>query len=274
MAVPLHSGQSVTAVQLWYGYLLLLLVVLLLLGKAITGSWRGVLIDERNVISLSRFQLLAWTWLILPAYAVAVLWNLQQSGTQAIDSIALDSSLWLLMGISTTSLAASPLILNGKKTLTPASIELQRTFAQLQQQGDLTSSHQGLVVTNQSLQQAKWSDMLTGEETGNAAHLDVSRLQMFFFTLISLLIYAATLNAMFARFKQCAFVHADGTTAVIRRIISANWHQSRRLFGAQSATGQSACASKYQLTEPGAVLFLQRLQLDPFHRPLLLHGDV
>lgn len=195
-------GQSVTAVQLWYGYLLLLLVALLLLGKAITGSWRGVLIDERNVISLSRFQLLAWTWLILPAYAVAVLWNLQQSGTQAIDSIALDSSLWLLMGISTTSLAASPLILNGKKTLTPASIELQRTFAQLQQQGDLTSSHQGLVVTNQSLQQAKWSDMLTGEETGNAAHLDVSRLQMFFFTLISLLIYAATLNAMFARLSN------------------------------------------------------------------------
>lgn len=43
-------GQSVTAVQLWYGYLLLLLVALLLLGKAITGSWRGVLIDERNVI--------------------------------------------------------------------------------------------------------------------------------------------------------------------------------------------------------------------------------
>jgi hypothetical protein len=192
-------GQAVSALQLWYGYLLLMLLVLLLLGKTITGSWRGVLIDERNVISLSRFQLLAWTWLILPSYAVAVLWNMQLSGAQAINTIALDPTLWLLMGISTTSLAASPLILNGKKAQTPQTIEMERTFAQLQQQGEQTSSHQGLVVTNQSHRQAKWSDMLTGEETGNAAHLDLSRVQMFFFTLISLLIYAATLNNMFAR---------------------------------------------------------------------------
>ena len=192
-------GQAVSALQLWYGYLLLMLLVLLLLGKTITGSWRGVLIDERNVISLSRFQLLAWTWLILPSYAVAVLWNMQLSGAQAINTIALDPTLWLLMGISTTSLAASPLILNGKKAQTPQTLEMDRTFAQLQQQGDLTSSHQGLVVTNQNQRQAKWSDMLTGEETGNAAHLDLSRVQMFFFTLISLLIYAATLNNMFAR---------------------------------------------------------------------------
>ena len=41
---------------------------LVIAGLGITGVWRGAFIDERNMISLPRFQMLVWTVLVLSAY--------------------------------------------------------------------------------------------------------------------------------------------------------------------------------------------------------------
>ncbi|RJR10034.1 hypothetical protein C4588_04100, partial [Candidatus Parcubacteria bacterium] len=70
----------------------------------------------------------------------------------------------------------------------------------LEQQGDKDSTldTKGHIVVNTDISRARWSDMFTGEEVGNAAHLDVARLQMFFFTLVSALAYAVLLGTMFS----------------------------------------------------------------------------
>jgi hypothetical protein len=53
------------------------------------------------------------------------------------------------------------------------------------------------LVTRTDIKQARWTDLFTGEETGNAAHMDLSRVQMFFFTLVSLITYGVALGGMF-----------------------------------------------------------------------------
>src|SRR3954469_4281495 len=42
-------------------------------GHSVSGRWLGALIDERNVMSLSRFQLVAWMALVLTTF-LAVAW--------------------------------------------------------------------------------------------------------------------------------------------------------------------------------------------------------
>jgi hypothetical protein len=85
-------------------------------------------------------------------------------------SVQIPSEVWLLLGISTTSLVASPLIKSQKPDQ---------------------------VVRNQSLTEAKISDLFRGEEAGNAAQLDLGKVQMFFFTIIIIGAYAIALASMF-----------------------------------------------------------------------------
>lgn len=183
----------------WYLVLISLAAFTFACGRVVTGRRLGALIDERNVMSLSRFQILLWTLLVLSAYLVAALYNIF-SGHLSPLKIEIQQELWWLMGISTTSLVASPLILNEKSNKVADTPEKNRTFELLKQQGDTDSSlgNQGQIVVNTDIAKARWSDMFTGEEVGNAAHLDVARLQMFFFTLITALAYAVLLGNMFS----------------------------------------------------------------------------
>jgi len=196
LAVNIH--QYYTPLCAWWMLMGIVAGAILIIGHGVTGAWRGAFIDERNVISLSRFQLLAWTVLILSAFMTAAFWNVGLGTlSQPLDEIKLAPTLWLLMGISTASLVASPLLLSGKKAQTPNAAERDQTFELLRQQGDGQVSNQGLVVTNTDIGNARWSDMFTGEETGDAAHMNLSRVQMFFFTLVALLTYGVALGGMF-----------------------------------------------------------------------------
>jgi hypothetical protein len=182
----------------WFMTMALLSAFVVISGLAVTGRWMGALIDERNVMSLSRFQMILWTILILSAFLTAALLNLNFNQATALD-IALAPELWALMGISTTSLVGSPLILSTKETKRPDQAELRRTFTLLQKQGDsdATLRANGQIVANTDNSKARWSDMLTGEETGNAAHLDLTRIQMLFFTLVTALAYGSVLAHAF-----------------------------------------------------------------------------
>jgi hypothetical protein len=183
----------------WLLAVLAIFVALAVLGQGVTGRWIGVLIDKRNVMSLSRFQILVWSLLLLSAYLAAALYNIF-SGKPEPLVIAIQKELWLLMGISTTSLVGSPLILGGKSEKTADADELGRTLESLRQQGEADGAvdNRGHVVVNTSAAAARWSDMFTGEEVGNAAHIDVARVQMFFFTVVSAVAYAVMLGHMFA----------------------------------------------------------------------------
>ena len=55
----------------------------------------------------------------------------------------------------------------------------------------------GQVVVNLSPADARWSDLFMGEEVGNAAHLTMSKLQLFYVTLVVALAYATALGSLF-----------------------------------------------------------------------------
>lgn len=182
----------------WLGTLLLLTVFTTIAGHGITGLWRGLLIDDRNKISLSRLQMILWTIVVLSGFLTAALSNLASAQTSPL-SIAIPKELWLLMGISTTSLVGSPLIKSTKTAKKPNEAERTSTFNLMAKEGADTKklASKGQIVVNTTLEKARWSDLFKGEESGNAAQLDLSKVQMFFFTLILVIAYAAAIGTAF-----------------------------------------------------------------------------
>jgi hypothetical protein len=184
----------------WVVALILLGVFAAVAGQGITGLWRGLLIDERNKISLARLQLTLWTIVVLSGFLTAALSNLAAQQPTPL-AISVPSELWLLMGISTTSLVASPLIKSTKRSKEANEEEKGRTFALLAKQMavekiDDTVANRGQLVINRHPEDAQWADMFRGEETGNAAHLE--KIQMFYFTIVLVLAYAVALGTAFA----------------------------------------------------------------------------
>ncbi len=199
--VLLISCLDLAPNQIWYSLLALAILLQGALGKTLCGTWKGVLVDERNVVSLSRVQMLLWTTLILTAILAAVLGNItNKNAVQAANDYLpiIPADLWMLMGISTGSLLASPLLLQPQKTSQqPTDKTVLELLVQQGYQTDQISLN-GPLFQNLSARQARWSDLITGEQTGNCAYLDVARLQMCFLTVIAIVIYTLLLNRMLA----------------------------------------------------------------------------
>jgi len=190
----------------WLVILLLLIVFIAIAANGVTGNWRGALIDSRNRISLSRFQMLLWTIVILSAYLDATLANMKvvPNLTEATNlfSVSVPSGLWILMGIATTSLVAAPLILSTKTSQTPNEQQKDNTLKLLANQHvDVSNDNvinSGKIIAYATSDNARWADLFTGEEVGNAAQFDLSKIQMFYFTFILVLVYGIALATIFA----------------------------------------------------------------------------
>ncbi|MEZ4668470.1 MAG: hypothetical protein R3E39_11185 [Anaerolineae bacterium] len=251
-----QPNTNFPAFWIWLILLGLFMAMTLVLSRAFTRRWLGILIDERNKYSLSRFQMALWTLIILSSFMAAVLANVRlnllvyvggavdppqlinaspgslvsdvliyvgvlqanESNTgwnsvEGVDlsqinlaepvkdgqriyvprtgeSLPLDSvvrsqveispttplsiqipgEVWVLLGISTTSLVASPLI-KGQKS--------------------------NVIVQNHTASEARFSDLFKGEESGNFNLLDLSKLQMMYFTLIVIGAYMIAVANMF-----------------------------------------------------------------------------
>ena len=184
----------------WYLILLLMTAFVVIVGHAITGYWTGILIDARNKMSLSRLQLLAWSLVILSGLLTAVLTNIAL-GWEAPLSVSIPSELWVLMGISTASMVASPAVLGNKRDKPANPKEVSRTLRTLERQGYKAGALdlQGLLLGYASPDFSRWADLLKGEEAGNAATVDLGKLQMFFFTFVLVLGYGAAVATLFAQ---------------------------------------------------------------------------
>jgi hypothetical protein len=201
LAAIILDGVAVpVAYRLWAWITMLLLLTLFaaVAGDGVTGTWRGLLIDERNKISLSRLQATLWTLLVLSALFVAALSNVRMGQADPL-AIGVPTTLWMLIGISTTSLVGSPLVLSSKKGRSANTSEIQQTLSLLAQQNVDTGSiaNLGQVIVNTNPKNARWADLFTGEETANAAQFDLAKIQMFYFTFILVLVYAVTLGLLF-----------------------------------------------------------------------------
>lgn len=137
----------------------------------------SVVVDNRNRVSLSKLQAASWTILIFAALSVTLWLRLDK---YPYDGIAFDidipGGLLAAMGISATSLAA-----------TPALLSLKGPF------GVAGSSATG-VATKAAPTDAKWADIFTGDDMANAGVPDLSKIQQFLITTLLLIYYAITVG--------------------------------------------------------------------------------
>jgi hypothetical protein len=104
----------------WLLYLLLMATFTAIVADGITDSRAGILIDERNRMSLSRLQMALWSLIVISAFLAAAISNIRGNAPLPLN-IGIPEAVWLLMGISTTSLVGGPLVLSAKRA-TPQTI--------------------------------------------------------------------------------------------------------------------------------------------------------
>ncbi|HYB11157.1 MAG TPA: hypothetical protein VEJ16_15955 [Alphaproteobacteria bacterium] len=155
---------------------LLLTIVLLIQCFAVIGrlpplnDWRGVLIDQRNKISLSRLQLVVWSILVISAAITYGTLNAMWGQPHALD-LSIPKELWILLGISTGSFVAAPLVLGTKDDALDVNPENEHP----------------------------WRDIFYGDDKGNSDRVDFSKVQQFFFTIVLVIVYAVSVGAVLLR---------------------------------------------------------------------------
>ena len=165
------------------------------IGYGVSGHFNGLVIDNRNRVSLSKLQASAWSVLVLSALLAAAIARIKLN---LADPIAVDipQNLLAVMGISATSLVATPVLLSLKSNEAAPPGQAQRTALML---GDdpknLVST--GKIYARNSPDDAQWLDIFRGEEVSNAATPDLSKLQQFLITVVALTIYAIQLWHLF-----------------------------------------------------------------------------
>ncbi len=203
-AAKLTLAPDASAPIQWYLVMLLLFLFMVFAGHGISGRLAGLLIDERNKMTLSRLQLVLWTVVILSAYLTVVLARIPSHGLEAL-SVAIPTQVWWLLGISTASMVGSPLVLSNKKQQKVSKAEKDNSVRLLAAevppeapvQGTAAVWAIGAVVVYASPKQARFADLFRGDETGNATSLDLGKVQMFFFTIVAVLAYAFVLANSF-----------------------------------------------------------------------------
>jgi len=187
----------------WLLTMALMAAVVIAAGYNIKNLYFGFLIDRRNRYSLSRLQILIWTLLVLSAYLTAAFVNIRADAEDAL-AVAIPHELWVLMGISVTSLLGSPLLMNQRRspqeprpatTKKTAPRRTARKTANRAVEKKVTAD--GEVVEYAEPWDATWSDLFKGETKGSDDYLDISRVQMFFFTFILVIAYGYYLGRMF-----------------------------------------------------------------------------
>lgn len=169
---------------LWIATLVVILAIGLIIGFKVRGSILGVLIDSRNKMSLSQFQIVIWTWLLVSSFFAVAL-------AKKTMNVEMAPEIWALMGISLGSAAGSVIVKGTKGAKEPDAAKVKAAT--------LAIDRQGLLQTNAKPKQASWADMFKGEEILDCDYVDISKVQMFFFTIAIWLGYAGVLwNAKFA----------------------------------------------------------------------------
>jgi hypothetical protein len=171
-----------------YAWLLTVAAIILLcacIGKAISRSWTGVIESARNRVSLSRLQMFVWTVLVLSAVLTAGASNFYLGVDASSLSVAIPGDLLAVMGIAATSLVAAPAVLSLKAAPEPAA---DATAAQGVSTG---------IFRRPASASTSWLDLFRGDEEGNCATPDLSKIQQFLITVGLVALYGAMIGQMF-----------------------------------------------------------------------------
>jgi hypothetical protein len=150
-----------------------------LIGKLFTGSFKGILIDRRNKMSLSKLQILIWTLLVIPGFIVIAASKMVYGINNPLD-VGIPESVWVLMGISTASFIGSPIIKKSK-------LDKQEKQATVSEEG---SSNESKLDINDFVEDASIADLFHGEQETNMDNPDLGKIQMFVLTFVVWASYA------------------------------------------------------------------------------------
>jgi len=183
----------------WLIIVVLMMICFVTIGHGTTGLWEGLLIDPRNKMSLSRLQLFLWTVLVLSAFLTVAMFNIRRDPTDNPLNIKIPSQVWGLLGVSTTSFVAAGVIKSQKKNLNvdaDAKLKTEQAMAKVGENPAKLADPQGALVAYKAPNCASVSDLFKGDEVISAAYFDLSKVQVFFFTLIVVFAYGAQVGAM------------------------------------------------------------------------------
>jgi hypothetical protein len=191
--------------ETWLITIGLLAVILVVAGKAVRSRWDGVFIDSNNRISLSRFQLVLWTLLLVSALLTAGLINAMVPADATPLEIRIPPQIWALLGLGAFSAVAAPAISQNRRagpaggvlsaeSRADASEARVATAVALEREQSLSArpSFTGQLLVKADPSDARWIDMIRGDNEG-AGHVDISKVQQLAFTALLIAIYATTL---------------------------------------------------------------------------------
>lgn len=182
-----------TYIQAWIVSALVIAGLTFIFGYIIRKRVLGIFIDSRNRISLSQFQIVLWTVVIVSAF-FAVAW-----GEETLN-IYIPPEIWALMAISTGS-AAGAVIIKGVKSdqePTPHAVAIAAARSApappAVAAGAAAAPAQVARIGLLALaKEPRFTDMFKGEEITEKDYVDISKVQMFFFTLAAIVGYVVVL---------------------------------------------------------------------------------
>lgn len=187
-----NSARGANFQWAWVITLVLLTGAFMVIGGAVNGRLEGVLIDNRNRVSLSKFQASLWTLVLVSGLITAAALNIAEGVTPALE-IAIPQELLFAMGISAASFVATPSLLSLKADQTTATADALDSTSEKLNLPPGEASASGKVFGLKSSAYANWTDMFRGDEVSNAAAADLSKIQQFAITLLLVGVYCASL---------------------------------------------------------------------------------
>ena len=195
------SGSSTILLWQWGAVLASLLIMALWAGHAANGRWIGVLIDERNRISLARLQWLLWFLVLFSAYFTGAVWDVAFG-----DLPAVEANLFAVIGLTTGSAVLANVMTENKKSdqsPTPNAVPPPQLPSLGPPPQDPDALRMGKAAMNALPENASFADLYLGEEVTNRQSVDPARLQKLVITFLLVTVYAEMLWS--------AFVDAAGT---------------------------------------------------------------
>ena len=168
-------------------------------GFMVKGRADGIFIDDRNRISLSRFQLVLWTVLLVSALLTTGLSNAFMDDPTPL-MIVVPPQVWALLGIGAFSFVTAPaLVESRKKDDKPDDALAGKVEATVRKEDVLDPAKKVDIETNvpakEDAQEARWMDLIRGDTAAGYAQIDVSKVQQLAFTILLVMIYGAALQA-------------------------------------------------------------------------------
>jgi hypothetical protein len=239
-----HADHTRARMWAFFIVLPLMLAVTVVAGHAVASDWpgpaglwrwKGLLVDERNRMSLSRFQMLLWTVLLVSGLWTAVLANVGISTANPF-SIAVPEQLWWALGLSTASLLGTPLILQRKAHPKPGGSPPAAQSPPADQSPP--DPMVGLLAVHAHPIEASWLDMVSGEEVTNRYRIDVARLQMLLFTALLVVGYGFSIAQVLASAapKITSLPAIDGGFLALLTISHAGYLAKKQVGTLPSAT--------------------------------------